>query len=525
MKNLENEYRNRFKAQETPVGETDSDDLWAAISSELDADGATPPPQRDTSGGYYKVAFFALLVLIGSFGLFHTLRDTPTHAPSNMSVASENIGEQKTPSRPNASPQNAQSVTPTTQATEVEVSVPTHSSDWFHKASPGLVETEKTGKADVSKTQGNERFSQNSAHSTVESQELDNTALPKTSGQQKTNTPDRTKRPSEHSTTETPAAQDAEHTAQMGHRSPDTWPVSVTDVVAAVSPSKVVLATQTLEAIAKRPISPIKTLLENPLRPDLLPFANFAEDKGKKKKRSPCEWQISADAGANLSLFRFSATNQADLAAQKSEAEIPGLGSSVALRTHLLWHQRWSFSTGLEYHQFQTAFSAEQEDNIKVFKTNQLLRIFVNSMTGDTLKKIYGDTLINAVSTRMVWHNNSFQQIGIPLEIGIRRAAGKWFWGGGIGAVLALTTVQSGKTLDDKGTIITFETADAAAPFAKIGVGLRASPVIGYQLNENWAMTLRPQWTWQQNKALFDTDLQMNAHAFSLNLGLQYSIR
>lgn len=485
MKNLENEYKNRFNAQEMPVDKTDSDELWAAVSAELDA--ATPNRKpRFGALWYWMVPCFLLLLFIGVWAfycVYCTISSLPQAGTGDVLMEADGA---TTVARPNTATKNSKPFEAAAQASEKSASILTHPSG-SHKKSPAIEYlSTNTPNESAGRAKNRRKSAQQSAQSIGAIKISKGVAIPAPSN--------------------------------------PNIPVTVLEVSdnTVVLPAHVANAPiQVLEPLAMLSFQPLKTVLNLTEQP-ILPLYIVPDNP---KKRPSIGWQVAAESGANVAVFRFASADQKDLAAKKNATELSRLGNSTALRASLLWQQRWAFATGLEFHQYRSVFSYEQQETIKVLKTNQLLRTLVNTVNGDTLRKIFGDTLINAQSTRTVWHNNTFRQMGIPLEVGLQKYTGKWLVGGGIGAVFALTIGQSGKALDDKTQIVSFETKDAVAPFAKIGIGFRASPVLGYRMGNHWVLTLRPQWTWQRNTGLSNADLRMNAYVFNANLGLQYTIR
>jgi hypothetical protein len=132
---------------------------------------------------------------------------------------------------------------------------------------------------------------------------------------------------------------------------------------------------------------------------------------------------------------------------------------------------------------------------------------------------------VNALSTRRIHYNNSFRQIGIPIDIGMRWDIGKWRIGGDIGAVLNMIVYQGRKGLDEQINIRSTADKPALNIASQIGVGVRVSPAIGYRLGDRWALEIRPQWSWQQMQDPMSIDMQMHIHQFSMLAGIHYLIK
>lgn len=167
----------------------------------------------------------------------------------------------------------------------------------------------------------------------------------------------------------------------------------------------------------------------------------------------------------------------------------------------------------------------EKVENIQISKEDELLTVWIDATTGDTLRQRYGDTIINAISTRTVLHHNNYQRFSIPIEFGVLKNTEKLIYGMKVGAIFNFTNTQSGRTIDKANQVVDFTNNDTTSLFKAFDIGLRLSPLIGYRLSEHWSVNLQPQWTWYRSTNFQNTDLKIGIHQYNINLGLRYYIK
>jgi len=253
----------------------------------------------------------------------------------------------------------------------------------------------------------------------------------------------------------------------------------------------------------------------------------------KPKKNESIVWHIGILGGANVIDIKYGSEDVPllpELARLKTVSEKKEYGTTLGIQTGVLLKNRWLINSGIEYHQLWSKLDFEEQKNIQVLKENQLLKVWIDQFTGDTLQKYYNDTLVNAVAYRDLLHHNKYRKFSIPIEIGIQQDYEKFIFGLTAGAVFNFTTLQSGKTINKDQEVIDFEKDDSTAPFKNFDIGFRISPSVGYQLSDRWTISLQPRWDWQRKRAeksdliIFDVNqLSINVNQFNLNVGLKYS--
>ena len=236
----------------------------------------------------------------------------------------------------------------------------------------------------------------------------------------------------------------------------------------------------------------------------------------QKHKTQNIDWQLGISSGLNTMKMNYASDSSAAIATLKNQTEKGQLGWQSSAYLTVVRNDKWRFSTGLAYQQYYSKLDYKQEKTIQVLKKNQLLQVWINTSTGDTLQTRRGDTMINALSTREVVHHNAFQQLSIPLTVGIQNHRGNWIYGIHTGVVLNITLAQSGKLIDDKGEFQVFSNGDALAPLRKSSMGAEVSPFVGYSFTPKWSIECHPQWSWQVNKSIGTAKAQI--HQFGLNL-------
>jgi hypothetical protein len=268
---------------------------------------------------------------------------------------------------------------------------------------------------------------------------------------------------------------------------------------------------------------PLKINLLTLKKPSFEPL-NVANAVIKKRKIKTIDWQLGISSGLNTLKMNYLSDSSAAIAALKKETEKGQLGWQSSLHLTALQNDKWRFSTGLTYAQYFSKLDYKQEKTVQVLKKNQLLQVWINTSTGDTLQTRRGDTTVNALSTRQVVHHNSFQQLSIPLTFGIQNQLGNLAYGINAGAVLNFTLAQSGKLIDGKGELSLFSNGDALAPLRKSSIGAQISPFVGYAIAKKWSIECHPQWSWQSNKNIGTTGMKVHIHQFGLTMRSVWSL-
>ena len=247
-------------------------------------------------------------------------------------------------------------------------------------------------------------------------------------------------------------------------------------------------------------------------------------DSDEKEKARQVALIISGWAGANLTKFNFSSENLSELATTKNETESGRAGYSLGLSASLLIKDRFIIKTGVDYDQLITKFDFEQTDVNAVLRENQLLRVWIDAASGDTIRTQNGEGLVDQTTTRTVLYYNSFRRINIPLELGIKKNIHRLQIGISAGGILSFIRQQSGRTLDDLENIIQITNEEPTALLKAVNLGFRISPFVGYSLSEHWSANFRPQWTTRTQNVFEGSGIKLRSNVLSFNLGLSYHL-
>lgn len=237
---------------------------------------------------------------------------------------------------------------------------------------------------------------------------------------------------------------------------------------------------------------------------------------------SKISWEVNLWGGINTLNQNFISTSLSDLATLKNQTEKNTSGKSLGLQTSIIWNNRYLLSTGIEYHDLWSKLDLKLTTPIQVWKENELINVWIDEASGDTLNTEYGKVLVDADSTRTVIHHNRYRRLSIPIELGIQHQIAKYTLGISAGAVLNFTRFQSGKTFNENSDLVVFDSNSSARTMNPFSMGLRITPQLGYRIGNNLALKITPQWTWDSNSSFDGTVLRIGFHQFNLNMGVSY---
>ena len=257
----------------------------------------------------------------------------------------------------------------------------------------------------------------------------------------------------------------------------------------------------------------------------LMPKANLPNVvMTSNKSIANARWKIGGTVGSNLVYFNYASQNIKPLADKKNLSEFLTLGTTYGLSANLFYNNDIIIGTGIDYNQLWSMFENGSITNTQILKEDQLVKVWLNAFTGDTLNVNITDTLVNQSTFRSVVHFNSYQRISIPFKIGIMKTKGNWIYGIQTGLALNFTIKQEGKGLDHNQVPISFETKDLIAPYKPLDLGLMIQPILGYKINDSWTINLTPQWRWSRKADLGIEDLSVGIHQLNLNIGIHYCL-
>lgn len=252
------------------------------------------------------------------------------------------------------------------------------------------------------------------------------------------------------------------------------------------------------------------------------PKVPYPTPENEEAKNS--SWEISIWGGMNSTNLNFRSDLLPALASVKNNAEKKQLGMSFGLDLSKVWNNKYMINSGLEYHHAWSKFDYIKIDSANVLKENQLVKIWVNTSTGDTINRLYDDVNVNSVTTLKIIHHNKYQRFTIPIQFGLQKSTQTIVYGLSAGATFNVTISQSGRTLDSNANIVAFDNDSPASTFKPFGIGLRISPFIGYRISEKLTLNIQPQWNWASRTSFDGSDIKVRAHQLNLNLGIGYRL-
>lgn len=244
------------------------------------------------------------------------------------------------------------------------------------------------------------------------------------------------------------------------------------------------------------------------------------EPKGDRK----VDFEIALIGGFNFHSLNYNSNDLANIISDKKAAETSVLGQNFGIEASVLWNHTYTFSIGAEYSQLWSKFEHTDTTVFQELRPNQLLKVWINTTTGDTIRMKTGNALINGTTHHRIVHFNNFKRFSIPLELGIRQRYNSIEYGMRTGVTLNFTTTQSGRTFNKDLDIFHFDEQDPLAPMKSFGIGVRVNPYIGYRFTDKITMRIHPQWSWMAGNNFDGTNTSIGINQFNLNFGVKYSI-
>ena len=245
-------------------------------------------------------------------------------------------------------------------------------------------------------------------------------------------------------------------------------------------------------------------------------------EKTMNEKSSPQEEQktaieVSFSGGINSTSLTYNQSNNTTISDLKTQAENADYGQSFGVDLTLITNKGWVFSGGLAYNNAWTVFDYTNNQSEQELRGSQLLKVWVNGM--DTLRREYGDALVNINTERIVKHHNQFTQFAIPLSIGYRMQKGKFSYGLNVGTSFNFLIKQSGRGLDEAGElIVAFDNSSTNAPLNQFNMGLSANAMLGYDLSDRLMINVMPSWTFQRHTS---GTQKLDIQQLGLNIGFR----
>ncbi len=522
MTHIEDEYKKRFNNQELSNDDFDSEGFWDTISENLDLD--EPKDKKKKRIIWFWFLFFGVAMISGITYYFNSNKQGIVQKPvienrQDKEIEKNQLERSTSASNGYVSPskesisKNNKTINPENPPSIEE----TITIDQLTKNSRKENTTDKTSSNPKSTLENNGVAKPKVFDLPKNIDSNRNLVAQSKNGKEKSETTQ------ESQTTDQPYQPN-----QPEVNTSNSSPTESSQITAIDSSSQVTEpspASQTVELDTSSQSIALDTSTQNTVL-DTLAQTNFPIPENKTQENKDARnisWEVGAWGGSNLINFNYKSSSSLDLAKINEQSESGELGLSLGFNTALIWKEHWLLNTGFEYHQLWSRFEYESMESSQELKENQLLKVWVDETTGDTLNRFYGDINVNSITTREVVHFNKFQRFSIPIEIGFQKSAQKLVYGISAGGVLNFTFNQAGRTLDKNTEIKEFDNDSSVAPFKPFSLGLRVCPFVGYRISKNLTMKIQPQWSLVSSSKFDGTDIKLNAHQFNLNLGLGYS--
>lgn len=177
------------------------------------------------------------------------------------------------------------------------------------------------------------------------------------------------------------------------------------------------------------------------------------------------------------------------------------------------------YGLGFSYAQQRRIFDYQDTRQTEVLEEDRLINYDLDPQTGDTLFAIYEDTWMDALETRTVVHNNSYSLIRIPLHLGYKKQLGRLGLGMDVQVAYAFWTQQAGKAVNSEGAVVAI---DKASPMLErssaVQFGGRAE--IDYQLSDALILRVSPAYWLQPSVDSALSGEKLGVSATSLRAGL-----
>ncbi len=184
--------------------------------------------------------------------------------------------------------------------------------------------------------------------------------------------------------------------------------------------------------------------------------------------------QLEVLAGTVQWHDRFSADGATNVEASTLNDAKRALGGyQLAVRLRKELPGNWSASTGLQLSQVYNIFDWTRNWDTLMYRDN-----------------IPGSDLIDATAERRVKHQNELRWVQLPVLLAYESGGEKWRFGVETGLGLNYLLSQSGRTLQDETTVLTFDKA-SQGPYKRFFLSTQASPFVGYQFNECTSIRLQ----------------------------------
>ena len=248
------------------------------------------------------------------------------------------------------------------------------------------------------------------------------------------------------------------------------------------------------------------------------------DDQILAKPEGP-ELYLQLYSGINIMDANYKGTGLDQLVDLKNQSERVFPSAQVGVKADLKFKNGLTTHLGLEYQRHRSIFELEKEEPISVLLEDQLIKVFIDGATLDTLAEEFGSVLVDGLETRQVVHNNRYETLGIPIGVGYSKQIGNIMFGIEGGVYLGFTLDQNGKTLNASEQIVSFDDQSADRQLNDVMVGYRLAPSLAVQATSNLSLELRPEVSGFSGQQIGDSSLQSSPLVLKMNLALKYQIK
>ena len=248
------------------------------------------------------------------------------------------------------------------------------------------------------------------------------------------------------------------------------------------------------------------------------------DDQILAKPEGP-ELYLQLYSGINIMDANYKGTGLDQLVDLKNQSERVFPSAQVGVKADLKFKNGLTTHLGLEYQRHRSIFELEKEEPISVLLEDQLVKVFIDGATLDTLAEEFGSVLVDGLETRQVVHNNRYETLGIPIGVGYSKQIGNIMFGIEGGVYLGFTLDQNGKTLNASEQIVSFDDQSADRQLNDVMVGYRLAPSLAVQANSNLSLELRPEVSGFSSQKIGDSSVQSSPLVLKMNLAVKYQIK
>jgi hypothetical protein len=267
------------------------------------------------------------------------------------------------------------------------------------------------------------------------------------------------------------------------------------------------------------PLKPIIKITQNKNK-----FGNIEELNLNLQDKNSRPLTVGVTFGSNWNSIDFFSKEWSEVADLKSNLEKGRVGFNYGLNLTMDVRRNSFFGIGFDINNLTTKFEYTQERSIPIVRENQLLKVWINTNSGDTLKTLYGDTTVYGEYRRHVLHYNQYTFWTIPISYGFKRSFERWSTGVSFGVEINMLKQQKWRSIDENDEFIHFNGSSESKPYSSINIGFRISIPLAYQMNERWAIKILPTVSWKNLGYNSTNVFRASLFQYSVNGGIGFTL-